>query len=197
MYVSLAAIYRLHFWQNDWGLLRATALTRGWNGHWIKVNTQNWLWRRKFSHRSCRDSNSQPFDHESGALTNKLSRVSNSEHNEYRPSCQIRSSSISLSTIRTTFRDRPFYFHSLASQSGKVSPFTVVQLKVTQNHGTSLPENVENVQIIPYAGFLWLLYQYLYKEYFSFVCCFLASSLISSVRSYVASLFTNEEQKKG
>ena len=33
------------------------------------------LWRRKFSCRSCRDSNSQPFDHESGALTNKLSRV--------------------------------------------------------------------------------------------------------------------------
>ena len=30
------------------------------------------LWWRKFSHCSCWDSNSQPFDHESGALTNKL-----------------------------------------------------------------------------------------------------------------------------
>ena len=29
---------------------------------------------KKISRRSCRDSNSQPFDRESGALTNKLSR---------------------------------------------------------------------------------------------------------------------------
>ena len=30
---------------------------------------------KKFSRRSCRDSNWQPFDHKSGALTNKLSRL--------------------------------------------------------------------------------------------------------------------------
>ena len=30
--------------------------------------------KRTFSRRSCWDSNSQPFDHEPGALTNKLSR---------------------------------------------------------------------------------------------------------------------------
>ena len=30
---------------------------------------------KKFSRRFCRDSNSQPFDHKSGALTNKLSRL--------------------------------------------------------------------------------------------------------------------------
>ena len=65
----------LHFWQNDRDLLRATEITRGWNGHRIRVSTQSWLWGRKFSCRSCRDSNSQPFDHESGALTNKLSRL--------------------------------------------------------------------------------------------------------------------------
>ena len=47
----------------------------GWNGHRIRVSTQSWLWRRKFSRRSCRDLNSQPFDHESDALTNKLSRL--------------------------------------------------------------------------------------------------------------------------
>ena len=29
--------------------------------------------RREFSNRSCQDSNSQPFDHKSSALTNKLS----------------------------------------------------------------------------------------------------------------------------
>ena len=63
----------LHFWQNDRGLLRATAVTRGWNRHRIRVSTQSGLWRINFSRRSCSESNSQPFDHESGALTNKLS----------------------------------------------------------------------------------------------------------------------------
>ena len=33
----------------------------------MRVSTQSWLWRRKSPRRSCRDSNSQPFDHESGA----------------------------------------------------------------------------------------------------------------------------------
>ena len=45
----------------------------GWNGLWIRVSTQSSLWRRKFSCHSCWDSNSQPFDHESCAVTNKLS----------------------------------------------------------------------------------------------------------------------------
>ena len=31
VYVCLAVTYHLHFWQNDRGLLRATAVTRGWN----------------------------------------------------------------------------------------------------------------------------------------------------------------------
>ena len=31
----------LHFWQNDQGLLCATAVTRGWNGHWIRVSKQS------------------------------------------------------------------------------------------------------------------------------------------------------------
>ena len=32
--VCLAVTRHLHFWQNDWDLLRATAVTRRWNGHW-------------------------------------------------------------------------------------------------------------------------------------------------------------------
>ena len=49
----------------EWpGLLHATAVTRGWNGHQIRVSTQSRLWRSKFS---CWDSNSQPFNHKSGA----------------------------------------------------------------------------------------------------------------------------------
>ena len=33
VYACLVVICHLHFWQNDWGLLRATAVTRGWNGY--------------------------------------------------------------------------------------------------------------------------------------------------------------------
>ena len=60
-------------WQNNWSLLCATAVTRGWNGHRIGVSTQSLLWRRKFSCHSCWDSNSQPFDHQSGDLSRSYS----------------------------------------------------------------------------------------------------------------------------
>ena len=33
VYACLAVTCHLHFWQNDQGLLRATAVTRGWNRH--------------------------------------------------------------------------------------------------------------------------------------------------------------------
>ena len=33
VYACLAVTCHLHFWRNDRGLLRATAVTRGWNGH--------------------------------------------------------------------------------------------------------------------------------------------------------------------
>ena len=66
----------LHFWQNDRGLLRATEVTRGWNGHRIGVSTQNYLWRRKISRRSCRDSDSQKFRSRVRRSTNTLFRLS-------------------------------------------------------------------------------------------------------------------------
>ena len=72
VHVYLAVTCHLHFWQNDWGLLRATAVTHGLNGYWNK-STESWPWIRKFSCRSCRDSNPRPFGHESGALTSELS----------------------------------------------------------------------------------------------------------------------------
>ena len=76
VYVCFDVTCYLRSWWNDRGLfLRATAVTRLWSGHRIRVSIQSWLRRRKFSRRSCWDSNSQPFDHESGALTNKLSRL--------------------------------------------------------------------------------------------------------------------------
>ena len=41
-------ICHLHSWQNDRSLVRAPAVTRGWNGHRISVSTQSYLWRRGF-----------------------------------------------------------------------------------------------------------------------------------------------------
>ena len=41
-YVCLGVTCHSHFWQNDQGLLRATAVSRGWkNRHWIKVRTES------------------------------------------------------------------------------------------------------------------------------------------------------------
>ena len=50
----------LHFWQNDRNILHGTAVTPGWNRYRHK-STESWPWRRRFSHRSCQDSNPQPF----------------------------------------------------------------------------------------------------------------------------------------
>ena len=33
VYACLAVTCHLHFWQNDWDFLRATVVTRGWNGY--------------------------------------------------------------------------------------------------------------------------------------------------------------------
>ena len=73
----------LHVWQNDRGLFRATAVTLGWNEHWIRVSTQSqksvcshsnclfcvtivWWWIRAFSETEVRSSitaylNAAPF----------------------------------------------------------------------------------------------------------------------------------------
>ena len=69
----LAITCHLHFWQNDWDLLRATAVTLGGTDTEIRVSTESWPWRRTFSSSSCRDSNPRPFNHESSALTAELS----------------------------------------------------------------------------------------------------------------------------
>ena len=41
VYACLGVTCHLHFCQNDRDLLRATAVTRGWNGHRIRVSTQS------------------------------------------------------------------------------------------------------------------------------------------------------------
>ena len=70
VYACLAVTCHLHFWQNDRGLLRATAVTRGWNGYRNRNKSQHrrLTVEKKFFHRSCRDSNPRPFSQEYGAL---------------------------------------------------------------------------------------------------------------------------------
>ena len=63
VYACLRVTCHLHFWQNDQGLLCIIVVTQEWNGRRVRISTQSWLWRRKFSHLSCRDSYLQPFDH--------------------------------------------------------------------------------------------------------------------------------------
>ena len=76
VHAYLAVTCRLHFWQNDQDLLRATAVTRGWNGHRNKSHQQQKfdLGEENSPRRSCRDLNPCPFNHESGALTTELPR---------------------------------------------------------------------------------------------------------------------------
>ena len=62
VYTCSGVTCHLHFWQNDRGILNKSQHT--------KLSLE-----KKFSRRSCRNSNSQPFDHASGAHTNRLSRV--------------------------------------------------------------------------------------------------------------------------
>ena len=89
MRACLGVTCHLHFCQNDQGLLHATAVTWGWNGHWIRVSIQSWLWRRKFSRHSCRDLNLQSFDDEPGALTNELSWPNSIKPNRWLKRLQI------------------------------------------------------------------------------------------------------------
>ena len=75
MYACLAVTNvtcRQHFWQNDRNLVRATAVTRGWNGRRNKSPHRKLILWKKFSRRSCRDSDSWPFDHETDLLTTRL-----------------------------------------------------------------------------------------------------------------------------
>ena len=73
VYACLAVTFHLDFWQNDRDLLRATAVTRGRNGYRNKSQHRTLTLEKKFSRRSCRDSNPGPFNHESDALTTELS----------------------------------------------------------------------------------------------------------------------------
>ena len=71
--VILAVTYRLHFWQNDRDLLRATAVTQGWNGYRNKSQHRKLTLEKRFLPQLLRGLEPGPFEHESGALTTELS----------------------------------------------------------------------------------------------------------------------------
>ena len=73
VYTCLAVTCHLHFWQNDRDLLRATAVTRGWNGYRNKNQHRKSTLEKKILPLLLQGSNPRPFNHESGALTTELS----------------------------------------------------------------------------------------------------------------------------
>ena len=73
VYACLAVTCHLCFWQNDRGLLRATAVTRRWNGYQNKSQHRKLTLEKKLSRCSSKDSNPRPFHHESGDLNTELS----------------------------------------------------------------------------------------------------------------------------
>ena len=73
VYACLAVTCHLRFWQNDRDLLRATAVTRGWNGY--RYQHRKLTLEKKIPAAPAGISNPQPFDHESGALTTELSQL--------------------------------------------------------------------------------------------------------------------------
>ena len=76
VYACLAVTCHLHFWQNDRDFLRATVVTRGWNGYRNKSqHRKSTLTEKKILPPFQQGSNPRPFNHESGALTNELTGI--------------------------------------------------------------------------------------------------------------------------
>ena len=61
VHAYLAVTCHLHFWQNDRDLLRATAVTRGWNGYrsQSRISTESWPLSRKLP-RPCKSRGGRP-----------------------------------------------------------------------------------------------------------------------------------------
>ena len=69
----LAITCHLHFWQSDWDLLHATAVTWGWNGYWSKSQHTKLTLEKKILPPLLQGFNPRRFNHESDALTTELS----------------------------------------------------------------------------------------------------------------------------
>ena len=75
VYACLAVTCHLHFWQNDRDLLRATAVTRGWNGYRNKSQHRKSTLEKKILPPLQQGFEPATFQSpvESGALTTELS----------------------------------------------------------------------------------------------------------------------------
>ena len=72
VYACLAVTCHLHFWQDDRDLLRATAVTRGWNGYRNRSQHRKFTLENKLFLPFPQGFEPRPFNHESGALTTEL-----------------------------------------------------------------------------------------------------------------------------
>ena len=90
VHACLAVTCHRHFWQNEQDFFlkwskKCYCGNTGWNEYRNKsAQKMSWPWRRKFSRRSCQDSNPRPFDYESAALTTELSPLPAVELNSFR-----------------------------------------------------------------------------------------------------------------
>ena len=73
VYACLAVTCYLHFWQNDQDFLRATVLTRGWNGYRNKSQHRKLTLEKKILPPFQQGFEPATFNHESGTLTTELS----------------------------------------------------------------------------------------------------------------------------
>ena len=73
VYACLAVTCHLHFWQNDRGLLHATAVTLMWNGYRNKSQHRKSTLETKILPPLLQGFKKRPFNHKTTALTAELS----------------------------------------------------------------------------------------------------------------------------
>ena len=81
VHACLTVTCYMHFWQNDRDVLRATAVTRGWNGYRNKSQHRKLTLEKKILPPFLQGLETRSFSHESGALTTELSPLP--VHNSY------------------------------------------------------------------------------------------------------------------
>ena len=73
VYACVAVTCHLRFWQNDQGILCATAVTRGWNGYRNNSQHRKLILEKKIFPPLQQGLILLPFNHDSSALTTELS----------------------------------------------------------------------------------------------------------------------------
>jgi len=128
VYVCLAVTCHLCFWQNDPDLLRATAVTRGWNGYWNKSHHGKFTQANKILPPLLLGLKpGWPSDHKSDPLTTELSPLPGCENMTV--SAAILCPAVCISDIRCKagvcgksikYVSQPFKFRSLLVKSKQI-----------------------------------------------------------------------------